>query len=201
MCGHYTLQHPGDETLMERFGLNRIPPHLEPFINMTPGRRAPAVMGVQEGRRQLGRMLWGITPSWGQGRPIINARSETVFEKPSFRELARHNRCLIPATGFYERGPDRELKYFGFQDGRVFSLAGVYQARKHGERVERSFVILTTPPNGIVQKVHDRMPLILAPDAEAEWLNPQGEARDLRELFRPAPDREMSCREMLQKNL
>ena len=195
MCGRYTLQHPGDDELMERYGMDRMPLHLEPFINIGPGNRAPAIMNsgqLTTAPPRAGRMNWGIAPRWGPGRPLINARSETVFEKPTFRDLARHNRCLLPATGFYERGPDRELKCFDFQDGRIFSLAGIYQARKHGERVERSFVILTTPPNDLVRKVHDRMPLILTPDAEAEWLNPNTQIKDLQALFLPIREEGMT---------
>ncbi len=129
---------------------------------------------------------WGLVPSWAKdekiGARMINARSETAAEKPSFRSAVKARRCLVPASGFYEwvKGPDGKQPHFiHFADARVFAFAGLWERWSKGESGPLdTFTILTTTPNDLIAGLHDRMPVILPPDNYAEWLEPRPLASD-----------------------
>jgi putative SOS response-associated peptidase YedK len=139
-------------------------------------------------------MRWGLVPSWASdisiGNRLINGRSETVLEKPAFRDSFRTRRCLIPADGFYEwkkAGKERRPFHFGMKDGSLFAFAGVWDRWKSpAGQVLESCSILTTAPNELIEDLHDRMPVILPPRHYQTWLMaPPAEAERLAELLVP----------------
>ncbi len=166
------------------------PLNLRPRYNVAPSQDVAVARDAEEGRR-LAMLRWGLIPAWAKdpaiGHKLINARSETAAEKPSFRSAFRHRRCLIPADGFYEwqrRGKSRQPWLFGLRDGAPLLFAGLWErwtvpesATLTGSLAERSpgdavetCTILTTTANETVAPVHGRMPVILPPDAWDAWL-------------------------------
>jgi putative SOS response-associated peptidase YedK len=137
---------------------------------------------------------WGLVPSWAKdekiGARMINARGETVAEKPSFRSAVRDRRCLVPASGFYEwvkiKG-GKQPHYIHFSDGRPFAFAGLWERWSKGEGGPLdTCTIITTTPNERIAGLHDRMPVILPPESHDEWLRPEPLAADLlQELLVP----------------
>jgi len=157
---------------------------------------------VEDGHRALVSLKWGLIPSWAKDAKIayslINARSETVAEKPAFRAAFKARRCLIPATSFFEwqkTGTKHKQPYaFSMRDGAMFAFAGLWESwqSNDGEAVQ-SCTILTTEANAVVRPFHDRMPVILSPTDFAAWLDPQTPAAELHTLLRPYPVEEMTA--------
>jgi putative SOS response-associated peptidase YedK len=204
MCGRFT-QTQDYAALARRFGLPPEGPELAPRYNLAPGQDAPVI--VWDHRRQtrrLGMLRWGLVPPWadepGRGPRPINARAEGLAEKRLFRRALARRRCLVPADGFYEwtGGPGGKQPYlFRRVDGEPFGLAGLWERWRgedgQGELV--SFAIVTVPANRLAARVHPRMPAILAPEAEALWLDPGvEEAGRLQGLLAPAPEGELEAR-------
>ncbi len=169
----------------------------KPRYNVAPGQRIAAVrQDADKPARRMSALHWGLIPFWAGdasiGYKMINARAETVAAKPSFREPLRRRRCLIPADGFYEwkhAGKEKLPFCFTLADESVFGFAGLWDRWKNpqGELVE-SCTILTTGPNALMRDVHDRMPVILAPDAYDLWLDPGfGNVEELQPLLQPYP--------------
>ncbi len=135
---------------------------------------------VRTGARECAMLRWGLIPSWAKdekiGARMINARSETAAEKPSFRSAVKSRRCLVPASGFYEwvKGPDGKQPHFiHFADARTFAFAGLWERWSKGENGPlETFTILTTTPNDLISDLHDRMPVILPPETYVDWLEP-----------------------------
>ena len=199
MCGRYTLGVPPSR-IAEIFDLLDVP-ELTPRFNIAPTQLAPVVR-MRESRRVLELRRWGLVPFWAKdpaiGNRLINARSESVEEKPSFRAAFRKHRCLVPADGFYEWKPAGRRKqpfWIHRRDGLPFAMAGLCE-RWHADLEDeiRSFTILTTDANPLLRPIHDRMPVILAREAWAEWLDPDAAADSLRALLRPAPVEELEAR-------
>ena len=190
MCGRYTLTVPVDRLAVE-FGLDEVRTEVSPNFNVAPTQEVAAIVAESGGRR-LGMLRWGLVPSWaddpGIGGRMINARSETAPEKPSFRGAFRRRRCLIPADGFYEwRREDggKQPFYIRMNDGRPFAFAGLWESWNDGE--VRSCAILTTSANALVGEVHERMPVILPAEEPDAWLDPEAERQELVSLLRPYP--------------
>jgi putative SOS response-associated peptidase YedK len=161
--------------------------------------RPTEAIPVVDMERELTRMHWGFVPSWAKerpkGAPLINARAEGIETKPTFRKPLRFQRCIIPATGFYEwqtsASGGKKVKYlFTREDGDFLALAGLYDTWKMPEGQDlRSCVVITTTPNVEVAPIHNRMPVILTEDDEAAWLSPdETETEALLSMLRPAPD-------------
>lgn len=201
MCGRFTLRQP--DRLAERFQAELdLDGALPPRFNVAPAQPVPIVVATPAGRR-LHLARWGLIPSWAKdpsiGHRLINARAETLAEKPSFRAALRSRRCLVPADGFFEwqRAGGRKTPYFLHRrDDGLFAFAGLYEHwRDPAGRTVTSCTIITTTPNETVgaggpggSAIHDRMPAILAPDEEAAWLDPAtGESGRWRRLLRPYP--------------
>lgn len=199
MCGRYMLT--AHQEISERFLLRQIPFALFALFNAAPSQELPVVVEGDDGERSVRPMRWGLVPRWqtpgqGQGRPIapINARAETLLEKPMFRSLVGKQRCLVPANGFYEwqRHDGRKQPYrIRLRDDALFGLAGLYDESPDGVA---SFTIVTTTPNELVAPLHDRMPAILHPEDEADWLS-RGltDAAAARALLGPYPAAAMAA--------
>lgn len=194
MCGRYTLANPNPRRLGLRFGVresNAI--DAEPRFNIAP---TDPVLAVREGvdGREFGRLRWGLVPGkWAAkrgGRPLINARAETIARQPAFAESFRRRRCLIPADGFYEWRHDERGKvplWIHRPGGELFAFAGVwasYEPQGGGEPI-RSCAIVTCPPNGRMRPIHDRMPVILDRAGEADWLATDAGLEELIGLLAP----------------
>jgi putative SOS response-associated peptidase YedK len=196
MCGRYTLATPV-ERLAEEFGLEEAPGGLPPNYNVAPTQEVAAVL-AEGGRRRLEVLRWGLVPPWaddpGIGSRMINARSETAPEKPSFRRAFRERRCLIPADGFYEwrrLNGGKQPYYIRVHDGRPFAFAGIWESWEREGPGIRSCAILTTSANALVGEIHDRMPVILPASSYEAWLDPEAEREELAALLAPYPDDEM----------
>lgn len=199
MCGRYTIHVP-TRALMALFDLPEVP-DLLPRYNVAPSQEVPVVRQSGE-TRELTLLRWGLIPFWSQdpkkGPSPINARAESAPEKPAFRAAFRHRRCLLPADGFYEWqkvGTHKQPVLFRMKDEGPFAFAGLWDRWEGPEgRVIESCTLLTTEPNELVASVHDRMPVILPPEAYARWLDPQAhDPARLQPLLRPYPAAEMSA--------
>jgi len=205
MCGRYSL-FASPAALAERFGAPP-PEGFEPRYNCAPGQELPVVVGDGDGGRggtdaadatgdgdgpadrRFARMTWGLTPAWAdESFDLINARAETVREKPAFREAFERRRCLVPADGFYEwvdEGGEATPYRVAFEDDRPFAMAGVYERWEPPTRQAGlgefggggadpepvvSYAVVTVEPNDVVAPLHDRMAAILDPGDEAAYL-------------------------------
>jgi putative SOS response-associated peptidase YedK len=179
MCGRYEVHTPVEE-IARRFeaGLTPAVAALQPRYDVAPSLAVPV---VREGRngRVLEAMTWGLVPSWSgdaTGAKPINARAETVFDQPMFRNAIRRRRCLIPADGFYEwqAGALRKQPYHvGLVDGGLFAFAGIWEYwARAGQEPRVSCAIIVTQANELVARIHERMPVIIAPEDYARWLDP-----------------------------
>ena len=204
MCGRFTLTESG-QVLMEELGLISIPEDFRPRYNVAPGQLILAARDGDEGRK--GAMLkWGLVPSWAKdpaiGNKMINARSESVGERPSFRRAFDRRRCIIPADGFYEWRKEGKRKIpvrFRLRDGRPFAFAGLWEAWRpqqgDGETLY-TCTILTTAANELVRPVHDRMPVILSQELLDLWLDRDVPGEGVASLLRPYPAEEMEAYEV-----
>jgi putative SOS response-associated peptidase YedK len=195
VCGRFSLATPGED-LADAFGLESAP-QLAPRYNIAPTQ---PILAVRRAETKDGRepvvLRWGFVPSAGRRlpRPLINARAETAPDRPAFREAFESRRCLIPADGFFEwrelPGARARQPYFVRRpDGRPFALAGLWEPRVDTDlEAEGTCTILTTEPNRTVARLHDRMPVILAPEEYRAWLQPADDQDALRRLLRPCPD-------------
>lgn len=200
MCGRFTLT-ASFEDLKIRYSIHDV---VEPFhharYNVAPMQMIPAVVHDGE-KNRLGQLRWGLVPSWAKvesmAGKMINARSETLLEKASFKILVHKKRCLIPADSFYEWkkvGGKKQPIRFMLRDESVFSLAGLYDVwinPANGQKV-KSCTIITTTPNPLVAEVHDRMPVILMGDDEQLWLDRSNtNTEKLISLLKPYPQEVM----------
>ncbi len=195
MCGRFTLSSPA-EVVAEVFELRDLPA-IEPRYNIAPTQLAPVVRfdaGVTQRRFDL--LHWGLIPAWAKdssiGARMINARSETAAEKPSFRSALKRRRCLVVADGFYEWQKLERAKQpwcIRMADGGPFGLAGLWEHWRGSDGTEiESCTILTTQPNGTMRPLHDRMPVILDPQDFGTWLDPGVETSEMvMALMRPCP--------------
>lgn len=196
MCGRFALFASSDE-VAKRLHLPESS-LFESRYNIAPTQPVAAVRATAKGH-ELASFRWGLIPSWAGepaiGNKLLNARCETVADKPSFRSAFRQRRCLIPASGFYEwqkQGAGRKQPYFiRPRDGGLFAFAGLWERwhDPHGETIE-TCTILTTEANELMRPLHERMPVIIEPASDGVWLDPHSSADALRALFVPfASDR------------
>ncbi len=167
------------------------PPQLAPRYNIAPSTDI-AVIRQEHDNRQCILMRWGLVPAWSKepktAYSTINARAETVADKPAFRDAFRKRRCLIPATGFYEwqqRDGEKIPHYIQLRDGGLFAFAGLWERWQQGEQVLESCTIIVTTANELMQPLHPRMPVILPVAHYADWLNPAHTKQQLLELLAP----------------
>jgi len=208
MCGRYNLIATGQQ-IMDHFRLLSLPAH-NPDYNIPPGQKILAIVQLEDGSNRAVNLHWGLIPSWskasapahapylhpvGKDRAIsshlINARAETLTEKPSFKNAYQHRRCLIPATGFFEwqatdaaPAPGRLAAYTpslaitGKQpyhihkpDNALFAFGGIWEHWEHDQETVYSCAIITTVANDKIAPIHDRMPMIITPDDYNRWLD------------------------------
>jgi len=194
MCGRYTVSvDPGQ--LAERF--NAAPPAetLQPRYNAAPSQHLPVLLN--EGTRQIQLLQWGLIPHWAKNASdynLINARAETVEEKPSFRDAMQKRRCLVLADGFYEwrKTPAGKVPMrITLKSGEPFAFAGLWETWKDPENPDgdplRTFTIVTTTPNDLMATIHNRMPVILGRDDENLWIDNAPGITRWRELMKPIP--------------
>lgn len=202
MCGRYRLSRK-KQLVEEHFGAVSGEEDWIPRYNVAPTQPVPVIrQNPKEPVRELSLMRWGLIPSWAKDSSVaasmINARSETAATKPAFRDALKSRRCLIPADAFYEwmrTGKTKQPYCFEVNEGELFAFAGLWDRWKDpsGQWV-KSCSILTTTPNAMTSAVHDRMPLILNPDAHDPWLDPDmNDVSTASELLRPFDARLMRC--------
>jgi putative SOS response-associated peptidase YedK len=175
MCGRFHLQP--DEDFYPRFGLKHKDDDfpLATSKNIKPGQIIPTIISLNN-RNRLSGIKWGFVPVWAKdpkiGYKMINSRSETIFEKPSFRSAIRKTRCLIPATGFYEWDGKKNAHLFQLAGEKYFAMAGIYSEWKDPQgEILTTCSIITREANKDVRDVHERMPVILDEVNEYEWLS------------------------------
>jgi putative SOS response-associated peptidase YedK len=202
VCGRFTSTTPASELADFFEAETDLPDEVENY-NVTPTSDVAVVHQEENGQRRLDLMFWGLVPGWAEspaiGSRLINARSETVAVKPSFRSAFRRRRCLIPVDGFYEwvQVPERKKKqpvYITSTDGNPVAFAGIWESwrSKDGSQSAdelRSCSIITGPPNEMIAPLHDRKPMILSREQWAPWLDPSNDRiDDLHSMLRPAPE-------------
>lgn len=220
MCGRYTLrtrgrakpygvpasQLPWIPLLLSEFLTTQRLPML-PRYNIAPTQTVPVLVSRQwavgggqreheredgeEGRREVALFQWGLVPSWStESSGLINARAETLEEKPSFAESFQRRRCLIPADGFYEwkrSGKWKQPYFFQLQDESQFAFAGIWDRWERNDLSITSCAIITTTPNELLAEIHDRMPVILTAEDQETWLRNDADPRELKALLAPYP--------------
>lgn len=206
MCGRFTLLVSSDQLSkalnVEIKGFN------QPHYNIAPSQKIPIVYYDEESeRREAPLAEWGLVPAWAkepmaQTSRFINARAETVLEKPSFKKPFLTQRCLIPASGFYEWAPASAPKmpkqpyYFSASDQNLFCFAGLWEMTNFKERQQMllTFTIITTDANQFMKPYHDRMPVILSPKDYALWLGEkEGTENVLQDLLKPSDNHFLTC--------
>ena len=201
MCGRFTLTTDLDAVaLAALFGAQSRVRELRPRYNIAPTQPAVAVL-VERGQRVLDAFRWGLMPAWARDRSIagrlINARAETLERRSAFRDSFARRRCLIPSDGFYEwGGRERTPHWIRLRDGAPFAYAGLYEPGAQGAEEDGTapgtFTVVTTEPNELVGSLHDRMPVIIAPDGYDRWLDPSRNTAELRSLLSPYPAAKMT---------
>jgi putative SOS response-associated peptidase YedK len=181
MCGRFTLRTSAT-VIADQFAVFEVPPFTARF-NIAPTQSVPAIRlepERPEPRRELVWLRWGLIPGWAQdasiGSRLINARAETVASKPAFRAALRRRRCLLVADGFYEwqaAGRSKQAYFIHFHDDRPFAFAGLWEAWESPQHAAiETCTLLTTDANELIRPIHDRMPVILPPEAYRSWLDP-----------------------------
>ncbi|PPK76760.1 putative SOS response-associated peptidase YedK [Methylobacter tundripaludum] len=176
MCGRYNLIATGQQ-IMDHFRLLSLPVH-NPDYNIPPGQKILAIVQLEDGSNRAVNLHWGLIPSWSKDRTIsshlINARAETLTEKPSFKKAYQHRRCLIPATGFFEWqsiGAGKQPYHIHKPDNALFAFGGLWEHWEQDQETVYSCTIITTVANDKIAPIHNRMPIIIAPDDYNRWLD------------------------------
>jgi putative SOS response-associated peptidase YedK len=204
MCGRYLLKAPAD-ALRRAFGFVE-QPNLMPRYNIAPTQEVPVIRERREprGERTLQLLRWGLIPWFAEdmkgGAKLINARSEGIADRSSFREAFRKRRCLVPADGFYEWRTEGKLKQpylIQRRDREPFAFAGLWErwvpkTQPPEPAYIDSFTIVTTQANALLKPLHERMPVILAPEDYARWLDRGSSAAELKALLKPGPEESLA---------
>ena len=202
MCGRFEI-HNTLEIIAKVFGIDSVTFDYAPSYNIAPSQ--DILLVVNEGKRRLVKSRWGFVPPWSQelsdGYKMINARAESVAEKPSFRQAFQNQRCPVVADGFYEwkkEGTRKRPFYIRLKSGKPFGFAGLYNIWKspEGEQI-RTSTIITTDANELVHPLHDRMPVIASPDAYDMWLDPNIHDKALlQNILKSYPSEELEAYEV-----
>lgn len=196
MCGRFT-QSKNKQELQKRFNAKKVHDNIVPMFNVAPGMNLPVILN--EAPEEITLARWGLLPSWAREQKteysMINARAETLYEKPSYKRLIKSRRCLILADSFFEwqktaakKQPFRIL----LKNKETFAFAGLWDLWEKQENAILSCTIITTSANDLVDPIHDRMPVILPREKEGEWLNAEDPTRIMR-LLRPYDSQAMDA--------
>ena len=202
MCGRFTKKSSKEE-LRKRFGFDDTSECslFEARYNIAPSQEQPVLI-VSQDKRIVTMMKWGLVPHWSKdpkiGFKMINARSEGIHEKPSFKTPLRKRRCLVMADGFYEwhkvNNKTKIPYYFRLKSGEPFAFAGLWDIWEKEGQTLKTFTIITTTPNELMEPIHDRMPVILNRSDEGMWLDPEiKKPSDVLTLLKPYASKEMEC--------
>jgi putative SOS response-associated peptidase YedK len=200
MCGRFALWTPPG-TITRYFKVN-VALDFQPRYNIAPGQEILSIRQTDNAQRLPSLLRWGLIPGWAKeesiGNKMINARSETIYEKPAFKSAIKSRRCLIPANGFYEwkkEGTGKQPYLIRPLDNGLFALAGIWESwtKPGSDEKIRSCAILTTTANSVVAPIHNRMPVILRPDDFDLWLDAAGSSARLDKLMRPFDEGNMTC--------
>lgn len=199
MCGRFAQLQTVSE-LIKAYFVDDVLTEVSPGYNIAPGSRILSIIR-KDGKRLLVDFQWGLIPHWTReraaGRGLINARAESISQKPSFRSAFRARRCLIPASGFYEWKKEGRIKipyYVRLLSGRPFTFAGIHEAWvSPGGGEVATCAIVTTGPNEVMKEIHDRMPVILGDNYRDAWLDPSLSPEDALALLKPYPDDSMEA--------
>ncbi len=201
MCGRFSLTDIG--SIFSRFGViisKDINKKITPHYNIAPTQKIPVIYKDKNQENRIEFMRWGLVPYWAKdpkiGHKMINARAETLAQKPSFKHLLKSKRCLVPSSGFYEwkRIDKRKVPYYiGIKNSKIFSFAGLYDNWKDSVGNElKTFTIITTNSNNTLKPIHNRMPVILEREFEEDWLDVKTHDFDsLKQMLKPYPDDKM----------
>jgi putative SOS response-associated peptidase YedK len=201
MCGRFVLDDIND--ILPRFGIadpKDIKGKLTPHYNIAPTQNIPIIYKDKNQKNRIEFMKWGLVPYWAKdpkiGYGMINARAETLAQKPSFKHILKTKRCLVPSSGFYEWKKIDKQKvpyYIGIKNSRIFSFAGLFDNWKDSDGNELvTFTIITTDANDTLKTIHNRMPVILEREFEEKWLDTRIQDFDsLTEMLKPYPDDQM----------
>ena len=205
MCGRYTIIDIDKINYYFDLSLLQLPSNLIPRYNAAPGQALPII--IRKRKNELHFMKWGLIPHWANnpkiGYKMINARSETLFQKPSFKIPIQKQRCLIPASGFYEwqkQGKEKIPYYIHLKNRPLFSFAGIYDIWKDKDGKEiKTYSIITTEANKLIQNIHPRMPVILEKDSENDWLNESFNVNNIPDIIKPFPESDIEYYKIIQK--
>lgn len=201
MCGRFSLTDIG--SIFSRFGViisKDINKKITPHYNIAPTQKIPVIYKDKNQENRIEFMKWGLVPYWAKdpkiGYKMINARAETLTQKPSFKHLLKSKRCLVPSSGFYEwkRIDKRKVPYYiGIKNSKIFSFAGLYDNWKDsGGNELKTFTIITTNSNNTLKPIHNRMPVILEREFEEDWLDVKIHDFDsLKQMLKSYPDDKM----------
>ena len=198
MCGRYVRTTPIEQ--FARLFRAEGQPECSPSYNIPPSTKVLVARNTPEGGRELAALKWGLVPAWSDEPKTeystINARAETVAQKPAFRFALRHRRCLIAADGFYEWHPQpdgHKQPYFIYLKGHApFAFAGIWEHWERDGKTLDSCSIIVTAANSLMQPIHERMPVILSPDQYDAWMDPNvTDAKHLLPLPAPYPPEKM----------
>jgi putative SOS response-associated peptidase YedK len=197
MCGRFVLQTDLSR-IVESFDIQEIACQYRPSNNIFPGQQIIAV--VHDNINHLVEFKWGLIPWWSKdpsiGNRMINARAETIAEKPSFRQALKKRRCLILADGFYEWqkiGKVKKPLYFSLESGVPFGFAGLHETWTSPDQQQiNTCTIITTDSNKLIEPIHDRMPVIVPKEYESTWIDPENQnQKELMSILKPYPSKEM----------
>jgi putative SOS response-associated peptidase YedK len=197
MCGRYTLRTVSH--VVSDYAASLTAPFIDfvPRYNVAPTQTMPILRRSRDGGFELVPMKWGLVPGWAKdpkiGNTLINARAETIAEKPTFRTAFQKRRCLVPVDGFYEwhhrpaeGGPGPKVPHFiHLKTDESFVFAGLWEWWRGPDAPLESYTIVTTTPNAMMEKLHNRMPVILSRDAAEAWTNAETSPDELRSLLLP----------------
>lgn len=212
MCGRYAIIDINKINDYFDLSLLQLPNNLQPRYNAAPGQDLPII--IRKRKNELHFMKWGLIPHWATdpkiGYKMINARSETLLEKPSFKMPLQKQRCLIPASGFYEWQTSRQATstslgassrqeakekvpyYIHLKNRPLFSFAGLYDIYKDKDGKEiKTYTIITTEANKLIANLHPRMPVILEKDLESTWLSENFSTNNISDILKPFPESQM----------
>lgn len=191
MCGRFAFHSP-HETVVQLFALGADAPHVPPRWNIAPSSGIAAVRAAAGGGRELVLLQWGLVPSWAKersiGQRLVNARVETLRDKPAFRAAFRRRRCLVVADGYYEwraLGAAKQPYLIEAQDRAPFGMAALWECWRDpaSDALLESCVVITRESAGVVREIHGRMPVIVAPQDHAAWLDPANDDPDALEAL------------------